>query len=29
MDSGKAIAALPTNGGDPLDYLEVVGRASR
>jgi alcohol dehydrogenase class IV len=26
MDSGKAIAALLTNGGDPLDYLEVIGR---
>src|SRR5690606_6342541 len=25
-DAGKAIAALLTNGGDPLDYLEVVGR---
>ncbi len=26
IDAGKAIAALLTNGGDPLDYLEVVGR---
>jgi alcohol dehydrogenase class IV len=26
LDCGKAIAALLTNGGDPLDYLEVVGR---
>jgi alcohol dehydrogenase class IV len=26
LDVGKAIAALLTNGGDPLDYLEVVGR---
>ncbi len=26
IDSGKAIAALLTNSGDPLDYLEVVGR---
>lgn len=26
IDSGKAIAALLTNGGAPLDYLEVVGR---
>jgi len=25
IDSGKAIAALVANGGDPLDYLEVVG----
>src|ERR1039458_8749350 len=23
IDAGKAIAALLTNGGDPLDYLEV------
>jgi len=27
IDSGKAIAALLTNPGDPLDYLEVIGRA--
>ena len=26
LDTGKAIAALLTNGGAPLDYLEVVGR---
>jgi len=26
LDAGKAIAALATNGGDPLDYLEVIGR---
>jgi alcohol dehydrogenase class IV len=26
IDSGKAIAALVANGGDPLDYLEVVGQ---
>ena len=26
LDSGKAIAALLTNGGEPLDYLEVIGR---
>jgi alcohol dehydrogenase class IV len=26
LDTGKAIAALLTNGGDPLAYLEVVGR---
>ena len=26
VDSAKAIAALLTNPGDPLDYLEVVGR---
>lgn len=29
IDVGKAIAALLTNGGDPLDYLEVVGRSQR
>ncbi|HUE23222.1 MAG TPA: iron-containing alcohol dehydrogenase [Bryobacteraceae bacterium] len=27
IDTGKAIAALLGNGGDPLDYLEVVGQA--
>ena len=27
LDAAKAIAALLTNGGDLLDYLEVVGRA--
>ena len=26
IDLGKAVAALVTNGGDPLDYLEVIGR---
>ncbi len=26
MDAAKAIAALATNTGDPLDYLEVAGR---
>lgn len=26
IDAGKAIAALATNPGDPMDYLEVVGR---
>jgi alcohol dehydrogenase class IV len=26
LDTGKAIAALVTNQGNPLDYLEVVGR---
>jgi len=26
LDAGKAIAALLTNEGPPLDYLEVVGR---
>ena len=26
IDAGKAIAALLTNSGDPLDYLEVVGK---
>src|SRR5262245_43948303 len=25
LDTGKAIAALLTNPGDPLDYLEVIG----
>ncbi len=25
LDAAKAIAALTTNTGDPLDYLEVVG----
>ena len=25
LDAGKAIAALMTNDGDPLDYLEVIG----
>ena len=26
IDAGKAVAALLTNPGDPLDYLEVIGR---
>jgi alcohol dehydrogenase class IV len=26
IDTGKAIAALLTNGGEPLDYLEVIGQ---
>jgi len=26
IDAAKAIAALLGNGGDPLDYLEVIGR---
>jgi alcohol dehydrogenase class IV len=26
IDTSKAIAALMTNPGDPLDYLEVIGR---
>jgi alcohol dehydrogenase class IV len=26
IDTAKAVAALATNEGDPLDYLEVVGR---
>jgi alcohol dehydrogenase class IV len=25
IDTGKAIAVLLTNGGDPLDYVEIVG----
>jgi alcohol dehydrogenase class IV len=27
VDAAKAIAALATNSGEPLDYLEVIGRA--
>ena len=27
IDAGKAIAALTTNPGDPLDYLEVIGKS--
>ncbi len=27
IDAGKAIAALAANGGDVLDYLEVIGEA--
>lgn len=26
LDTGKAVAALLTNPGNPLDYLEVIGR---
>ena len=26
IDAGKSIAALLTNSGEPLDYLEVIGR---
>ena len=26
IDTGKALAALLANSGDPLDYLEVIGR---
>ena len=26
LDTAKAIAVMATNGGDPLDYMEVVGR---
>ncbi|HMD71986.1 MAG TPA: iron-containing alcohol dehydrogenase, partial [Bryobacteraceae bacterium] len=26
MDAGKALAAMLANPGDPLDYLEVIGR---
>src|SRR5579864_3628740 len=26
LDAGKALAALLTNSGDPLDYLEVIGQ---
>jgi len=29
LDLGKAVAMLLGNGGDPLDYLEVVGRGHR
>jgi alcohol dehydrogenase class IV len=28
IDAGKAIAAITTNGGEPLDFLEVVGKGS-
>jgi len=26
IDAGKAIAAIATNGGEPLDFLEIVGK---
>jgi alcohol dehydrogenase class IV len=26
IDTGKAVAALMTNEGDPLDYIEVIGK---
>jgi alcohol dehydrogenase class IV len=26
LDAGKAVAALITNPGDPMDYLEVIGK---
>jgi alcohol dehydrogenase class IV len=26
IDAGKAIAAVATNGGEPLDFIEVVGK---
>jgi alcohol dehydrogenase class IV len=29
IDAGKAIAALLANPGDPLDYLEVVGKGNK
>lgn len=29
MDSAKAIAALITNPGEPLDYLEVIGKGQK
>jgi alcohol dehydrogenase class IV len=28
IDAGKAIAILATNAGDPLDYLEVIGKGA-
>ncbi len=28
LDAGKAVAALLANGGDPLDYVEVIGRGA-
>ncbi len=29
IDTGKAIAAILTNKGEPLDYLEVIGRGRK
>ena len=29
MDLGKAVAALIANGGEPLDYLEVIGAGKK
>lgn len=29
LDLGKAVAALVANGGEPLDYLEVVGAGKK
>ena len=29
IDAGKALAAMLANPGDPLDYLEVIGRGDR
>jgi len=29
IDAGKAIAALATNPGDPIDYLEVIGKGQK
>ncbi|WP_455285435.1 iron-containing alcohol dehydrogenase [[Eubacterium] cellulosolvens] len=29
LDTGKAVAALVTNGGEPEDYLEVIGKGTR
>ena len=29
IDAGKGIAAILGNGGDPLDYLEVVGKGQK
>jgi alcohol dehydrogenase class IV len=28
IDAGKVIAMLASNGGDPLDYIEVIGRGA-
>jgi len=29
LDTGKVVAALLTNGGDPEDYLEVIGKGKQ